>query len=209
MRPDTSSPLANPAPSTSLGYAPVLQNPPLTPEPTLTETPAPPAVSPADFASQVYGDRLIQQIVIPVIGVDSPVVPVGWRLYSASDPATVAAEWDSPGAAVGWVETSALPDQSGNVILYGHNNMYTAVFEELGKLKARDGISMQTGERTWEYQVAQVLILPMLGASAEQQAAYQVYLLPTTTPRLTLISCWPPVSNTHRVVVIAYPAQNP
>jgi LPXTG-site transpeptidase (sortase) family protein len=87
--------------------------------------------------------------------------------------------------------------------------MYTAVFEELGKLKPGDGILLQTGDRTWEYQVGQVLILPLLGASAEQQAAYQVYLQPTTEPRLTLISCWPPVSNTHRVVVIAYLAQNP
>ena len=110
---------------------------------------------------------------------------------------------------VEWVETSALPDQAGNVILYGHNNMYTAIFKDLGKLRIGDDISLKTGQRSWEYQVDQLLILPVLGAGAQERAAYQVYLQPTIAPRLTLISCWPPVSNTHRVVVIAYPVQVP
>jgi len=103
------------------------------------------------------------------------------------------------------VVTSALPDQAGNIVLYGHNNMYGAVFKNLGTLEPGDSILLETGQRAWEYHVSRVELLPILAASADDLAAYQAYLQPTAAPRLTVISCWPPESNTHRVVVIAGP----
>lgn len=177
------------------------------PAPKETPTSLPPPSSPADLAFQVYGDRLIQHIGIPALGIYSPVVPVGWQVDTASS--TGVAGWDSPGAAVGWVLTSALPDQPGNIILYGHNNMYGAVFKNLGSLNESDTIFLETGERTWEYRIGGLELLPLTGAGPDKLTTYQAYLQPTTTPRLTVISCWPPESNTHRVVVIAYPVQIP
>ena len=153
--------------------------------PQVTATAPPPPSSLVDLAVQVYGDRLIQHIGIPALGIYSPVVPVGWVL------------------------TSALPDQPGNIILYGHNNMYGAVFKNLGSLNKSDSIFLETGERTWEYRIGKLELLPLTGAGPDELTAYQAYLQPTTTPRLTVISCWPPESNTHRVVVIAYPVQIP
>ena len=173
------------------------------PEPSATSTLRP--VTLQEIAAQAYGERLIQQVTIPAIGVDSPVVPVGWRV----DPASGSPEWDSPGPAVGWVLSSALPDQPGNIILYGHNNMYGSVFKNLAKLNPGDSLSLQTGQRTWSYQVDQVLLLPFATASQEQRSSYQAYLAETTTPRLTVLSCWPPESNTYRVVVVAYPVSMP
>ena len=181
------------------------------PTPEFTASPLPSATPTArpvtlqEIAAQAYGERLIQQVTIPALGVDSPVVPVGWRV----DPTSGSAEWDSPGPAVGWVLTSALPDQPGNVILYGHNNMYGSVFKNLAKLNPGDALTLQTGQRTWSYQVDQVLLLPFATASQAQRSSYQAYLAETTTPRLTVISCWPPESNTHRVVVVAYPREMP
>jgi len=137
------------------------------------------------------------------------VVTVGWHPAEASDPQAGFAEWDSPGAAVGWVVTSALPDTAGNVILYGHNNMYGSVFRDLWKLKPGDAATLQTGQGTRQYLVDRVLLLPMLNANSAQRQAYLAYLEQTDEPRLTLISCWPPESNTHRVVAIAYPASMP
>ena len=181
------------------------------PTPEFTASPQPSAspttrpVTLQEIAARAYGERLIQQVTIPAIGVDSPVVPVGWRV----DPASSSAEWDSPGPAIGWVLTSALPDQPGNVILYGHNNMYGSVFKNLAKLSPGDALSLQTGQRAWNYEVDQVVLLPFSTASEEERRSYQTYLAETAVPRLTLISCWPPESNTYRVVVVAYPQQMP
>jgi LPXTG-site transpeptidase (sortase) family protein len=177
------------------------------PEPSATPTARP--VSLQELAAQTYGERLIRQMVIPAIRVDSPVVTVGWLVDRTADLPTAAAEWDSPGPAVGWVLTSALPDQPGNVILYGHNNMYGSVFRNLGKLNPGDALTLQTDQRTWQYRVDRVVLLPFLNASDVERRTYLAYLEPTGAPRLTVISCWPPESNTHRIVVVAYPAQLP
>ncbi len=182
--------------------------PTVTAAPTLTHTP--PAQIPIpksdteQLAAQLFGARVISQISIPALNIESEVIPVGWRVHYEDAFQSDAFEWDSPGAKVGWVITSALPDDSaGNVVLYGHNNTYQKVFLNLFELSEGKKIYLQTGERRWEYKVRYNLLLPILGASAEQIQSYQQYLEPKTDARVTLISCWPPFSNTHRVVVIA------
>lgn len=115
------------------------------------------------LADELYGQRVIRQIVIPKLGVESKVIPVGWRIQFADEIQHSEFEWDSPGADVGWVITSALPDETGNVILYGHNNLYEKVFENLADLAEGDKIQLQTEDRGWEYEVRYVLILPVTG----------------------------------------------
>lgn len=177
------------------------------PEPSVTPTPRP--LSLQELAKQTYGGRLIERIEIPAIAVNSPVVTVGWQVDRTNGSPSASAEWDLPGPAVGWILTSALPDRPGNIILYGHNNMYGSVFRNLGKLTAGDALSLQTAQASWHYQVDRVVFLPVLLATAGQRQAYQAYLADTTLPRLTVISCWPPESNTYRLIVIAYPVLNP
>jgi LPXTG-site transpeptidase (sortase) family protein len=114
-------------------------------------------------------------------------------------------EWDSPGAKVGWVIDSALPgDAQGNIILYGHNNINSSVFRDLADLQAGDAIALSTSQGDWAYEVAEVHIVPV-DESQGDRAEYARHLLPGLAPRLTLISCWPPDNNTHRVIVVAYP----
>jgi LPXTG-site transpeptidase (sortase) family protein len=161
------------------------------------------------MADELYGVRQIGQISIPALGVESSIIPVGWRIQFAEDLQASEFEWDSPGADVGWVVTSALPDETGNIILYGHNNLYGKVFEHLADLSEGDKIQLQTGTRRWKYEVRYNLLLPIIGASEKQVETYQQYLQPTQDARLTLISCWPPLSNTHRVVVIAHRIPKP
>jgi LPXTG-site transpeptidase (sortase) family protein len=196
-----------PAPQVWITPAAAAPDSTVPPAPTGTAIPSIPPSSPVEIASQIYGERLIRNIGIPALGVSSPVVPVGWQVDAAAGSGT--AEWDSPGAAVGWILTSALPDQPGNIILYGHNNMYGAVFKNLGMLAAGDAILLETGQRAWEYRVIEVALLPILAASPADAASYQAYLQPADSPRLTVISCWPPEGNTHRVVVIAEPVPMP
>jgi hypothetical protein len=81
-----------------------------------------------------YGVRVVDWIRIDAIEVLAPVTPVGWSSGSSSDNQEDV-EWDSPGAKVGWVIDSALPgDDSGNIILYGHNNINSSVFRSLADL---------------------------------------------------------------------------
>lgn len=198
---------ALPPPIVSITHATV---PAGIPPPSAAPTPVPVRTvlaGPAALAEQMFAGRLIRQISIPAIRVYSPVVPVGWRIDFDASHQSGEFEWDSPGPDVGWVVTSALPDEQGNILLYGHNNLYVEVFKRLAELRPGDRITLQTQEQEWVYEVRQVLKLPILGADAEQMAAYRKYLQPTSQARLTLISCWPPLSNTHRVVVIARPAE--
>lgn len=176
-----------------------------------TNAPTPQASPPApqsdiqQMADELFGARQIRSVQIPALNITSAVVPVGWRVNYQEDLSSGAFEWDSPNADVGWVITSALPDEGGNIALYGHNNLYSRVFERLYKAQAGDAVLLQTEAGTWKYTVRYVLLLPMLGADAEQIARYAAYLQPSADARVTLVSCYPPQSNTHRVVVIAQP----
>jgi LPXTG-site transpeptidase (sortase) family protein len=156
-----------------------------------------------DLADAVHGERLIEWIRIDAINVYAPVTPVGWAVGGSLDNPE-AVEWDSPGAGVGWVIDSALPgDESGSVILYGHNNINSSVFRDLADLAAGDRVALSNAQGEWIYEVSEVHILPVSGTSGER-AEYAQHLLPGLAPRLVLISCWPPDNNTHRVIVVGY-----
>jgi LPXTG-site transpeptidase (sortase) family protein len=157
----------------------------------------------ADLVRMEYGERVVDWIRIDAIDILAPVTPVGWLSGSSSDHMEEV-EWDSPGAKVGWVIDSALPgDDTGNIILYGHNNINSSVFRNLADLAPGGEILLTSGERQWSYEVSAVHILPVSGSRGER-ADYAQHLLPGMVPRLTLISCWPPDNNTHRVIVVAY-----
>lgn len=158
------------------------------------------------LAEELFGERLIQSVEIPVLHVQSAVKPVGWRVHFSDTFQSGEFEWDSPEENVGWVIASALPDETGNILLYGHNNMYKEVFKNLGDLSRGDKIYLRTKNRQWEYKVERVALLQVVGVSEERANDYRKYIQPSQDARVTLISCYPPVSNTHRVVVIAKPA---
>jgi hypothetical protein len=133
--------------------------------------------APQDLAREMYAERLIEWIKVDAIQVYAPVTPVGWSSGgSANNPEAV--EWDSPGAKVGWVIDSALPgDESGNIILYGHNNINASVFRSLAELQAGNEISLTTGQSEWLYEVSAVHILPVSGDSA---AGERAQIMPST-----------------------------
>jgi LPXTG-site transpeptidase (sortase) family protein len=157
----------------------------------------------ARMADELFGARQIQSISIPALNIESDVVPVGWRINFDESYQSGEFEWDSPDANVGWIITSALPDETGNIVLYGHNNIYGKIFQNLYDLQAGERIYLRAQNQIWEYKARYIFLLPILNASAEQAENYRHYLRPTLDRRVTLISCWPPQSNTHRVVVIA------
>jgi sortase A len=146
-----------------------------------------------------------QRLVVPAIQLDTVVQPMGWSLKPDSD-GTLVSRWDIVDYAAGWHINSALPGTKGNAVFSGHNNIGGAVFQNLAKLKPGDAIEVWVDDKqSLVYRVEEVTIVQETFASAEQRVHNAAMIAPTADERLTLVSCWPPDSNTHRVFVVARP----
>jgi len=140
------------------------------------------------------------RIVAPTIELDAPVVPVGWEVDAQG-----VSRWQTAGNAAGWHITSAYPGQPGNVVLSGHNNTQGEVFRDLTRFKPGDEIILYAESQVYLYRVQEWFIVPEREATPEQQQQNARWAAPTRDERLTLISCWPFRTNTHRIIVIARP----
>ncbi len=148
------------------------------------------------------------RIVIPAIGVDAPVVEVGVKIIK-TEKGTLA-QWETADYAAGHHSTSANPGEKGNIVISGHNNIKGKVFQRLWQLKPGDNVFLYNAEgKVFAYEVKEILLVQEKGVSEEQRRANAKYIEPTPDETLTLISCWPPHGNSHRVIVIAKPVKRP
>ena len=143
------------------------------------------------------------RLVIPKIGLDSPVVPVGWKVVKEGGQRVV--EWEVAEYAVGWHKDSAYPGQGGNVVLSGHHNTKGEVFRYLNDLNRGDEVILYVGEEAYPYQVAEKWLLLEEGAEPEARLKNAQWMEPTDEERLTLITSWPYASRSHRLIVVAHP----
>ena len=146
---------------------------------------------------------LPRRIVLSSIHVDSVVREVGWRALNQSG--QLYSEWDIAEYAVGFHQNSALPGAVGNTVMSGHNNIKGEVFRNLNDVQIGDEVSIYTADKLYRYRVTQKLLLKESGATPEQRIQNGLWLAPTDDARLTLVSCWPYTTYTHRVVIIATP----
>ncbi len=169
--------------------------------------PAPPRQAPV-LQHPVSQGYLPDRLVIPVIDVDIPVVELGWSKNTAESGA-IFSEWEVAEYAAGWHKNSARLDDAsvngGNVVMSGHNNILGAVFRELDQLKRGDTITVWSGNRSFNYAVDKVMIVPEKYATDAQRRANAAWIGAFDESRLTLVSCWPRDDNTHRIIVIAQP----
>lgn len=115
--------------------------------------------------------------------------------------------WHAPNeAAVGWHEGSAFLGEPGNTVLSGHHNIHGSVFERLEELREGDEIFITSGGRELRYVVTQVMLFEERNAPLQQRIQNARWILPSNDERLTLVTCWPITSNTHRLIVVAVPA---
>lgn len=194
----TAPPAELPAPGT------VLPSP--TSEPTATLSA--PAAEPAQPAASPTEPPLVGQpnrLVIPKIALDVPIVDVGWHVEERGDQRFT--EWDTAENAAGRHINSARPGEQGNVVLSGHHNTKGEVFRRISDLELVPGdliyLYDQNGRR-FTYVVDEVTNPPLLevGATLEQRLANARYIQPTADARVTLVTCWPYWTNTHRVIVV-------
>lgn len=120
------------------------------------------------------------RITIPAIGVDAPVVEGdGWQQLQKG---------------VGRHMGTANPGQTGNMVLSAHNDIFGEIFRDLDRLDEGDEIFVQTTTRSFTYVVRGTRIVEPTEVSV---------MNPTREPTTTLISCYPYLVDSERIVVVA------
>jgi LPXTG-site transpeptidase (sortase) family protein len=166
--------------------------------------------SPSTGASNQEGSDPNQPVwipdhmMIPAIRLDVPIeasqsteveiLDVTYRQWLAPDSRTV-----------GWQPLSASLGAPGNTVLIGHHNIDGEVFRDLDKLEVGDQIEVFSGEKIFEYRVLLKMILPEKYESIETRLENARWIQPTQDERLTLVTCWPYETNTHRLILVAEP----
>ena len=200
----TATPAATPAP-TELPGATLSATPTVAPS---TPTAAPPTPSPLPTATITPTPTLVPAPIVrllsPAIELDTPIVDVGWTLVEENG--QMKSVWETASHAAGHHINSALPGQGSNIVISGHHNIEGEVFRHIVDLEAGDEIVLEDElGRRFAYRVIETIILPEAGVSEEQRRENAHYIAQTEDERLTLVTCWPYWTNTHRVIVIARP----
>jgi LPXTG-site transpeptidase (sortase) family protein len=140
------------------------------------------------------------RVAIPRVDVDAKIVEVNLDADGLI--------W-APMHQAGHYAPSAKPGEGDNIVIVGH--VYRGlVFNHLPHAKVGDEVLLHDVEgNTFNYKVDEIVLLPIEGASTEQLESNLEYVLPTADERLTLITCWPETSFTHRLIVIARPYEAP
>lgn len=126
------------------------------------------------------GPEQASRIQISAIGIDAPIVQGD--------------NWEQLKRGVGQHVGSGNPGQRGNVVLSAHNDIFGEIFRHLDQLKPGDEVVVHTNRRAHTYVIT--------GWDVVEPTAVEV-MAPTDNPSLTLISCYPYLVDTERIVVKA------
>jgi sortase A len=119
------------------------------------------------------------RIQIPAIGVDAPVV--------------LGDDWESLKLGVGHHIGSANPGERSNMVLSAHNDIYGQIFRRLDDVQLEDEIIVHTPTRAYRYVVRVKRII---------EPTQVEVMAPIRRPVVTLISCYPYLIDTQRIVVV-------
>jgi sortase A len=139
----------------------------------------------ADLPLPTAGPSQANRIQIQSLGVDAPIVQGD--------------SWDQLKKGVGQHVGSADPGQDGNVVLSAHDDVFGEIFRNLDRLQPGDRVLIFTAGAQYTYVVS--------GSQIVEPTQVEV-MNPTGDPTLTLISCYPYMVDTKRIVVFAK-LQNP
>ena len=172
--------------------------------PGATATPDPQA-GPATPEPTPQGYRP-DRIVIPAIELDAPVDLARTRMIKYEG--KIYYQWVAPnGPAAGWHEASAMLGLPGNTVLNGHHNVNGAVFGHLIDLKGGELITVYSGDKAFLYEVKLTMLLRELNQPIEVRYENARWIMPSADERLTLVTCWPETGNSHRLIIVAFPAE--
>ena len=183
---------------------------PTAPSPTVTPTSQPltaqaVATATAPPTATLAPISIPDRIVIPAIKLDAPAVPA--KLKDIEYHGKAYQQWLAPDSfSAGWLNTSATLGVVGNTVFSGHNNLFGEVFGHLQDLRVGDLILVYSGYRQFAYVIVLKMILPERFEPLAVRLANAQWIQPSNDERLTLVTCWPYESNTHRLIIVATPA---
>lgn len=140
---------------------------------------------------------LVQSMPAPDIPTPSPIqvqrlhLPAIW---DAPAPVVQGDGWEQLKKGVGYHIGSGVPGQAGNVVLSAHNDIFGELFRQLDRLQPGDEVVVSTGLEEHLYRVTGFSIVEPTDVSV---------MAPTVRPTVTLISCYPYLVDTQRIVVTA------
>lgn len=114
------------------------------------------------------------------------------RIWNAPAPVVQGDGWEQLRRGVGQHLGTANPGQNGNVVLSAHNDIFGELFRDLDQLQPGDEVIVSTATRDFVYRVT--------GWRIVEPTAVEV-MAPTARPTVTLISCYPYLVDSHRIVV--------
>ncbi len=192
------------------GFLPVYSEKGATAEPGLVavQQPAQPFPTPLPESGEVQPTPdpglSPDRILIPRISLDAPITPV--EAAAVQFEGEIFEQWLAPDyRAVGWHNTSVGLGVPGNTVLNGHHNIKGEVFRDLYRLQTGDEIDLFSGDQEFRFVVVHTAVLPERNQPLDVRLANAEWIRPTEDERITLITCWPYESNTHRVIVVAVP----
>ncbi len=145
-----------------------------------------------------------ERIVIDAIDLDAPVKSAE-TLEVTIDGQKVIQFLIPEDYAGGWHEGSAPLGMIGNTIISGHHNAFGEVFTDLETLETGDEVIVVSGSTEFHYIIVNKMILPERDEPLETRLENARWILPSEDERLTLVTCWPSNSNTHRLILVATP----
>lgn len=120
------------------------------------------------------------RIVIPALGVDANIVQ--------------GTDWEQLKKGVGHQLDTGLPGERGNLVLAAHNDIFGEIFRDLDKLVAGDEIIIHSLNQSYRYIVSGTRIVEPTDVEVMDS---------THEPTTTLISCYPYLLDTQRIIVFA------
>lgn len=183
--------LPTPTPAPDINVAIVLPSghtPPNLPggaQPNLNEVP--------EHLRPVVQAQLQAPVVRPTPGAASP-VRIRIPAIRVDHAVVMGDDWESLKRGVGHRTGSANPGERGNMVLSAHNDVYGEIFRRLDELKPGDEIFVYTASQVYRYVMREQQIV----------SPTDVWVMePTRNPTLTLISCYPYLIDTQRIVIFA------
>lgn len=144
------------------------------------------------------------KIEIPTIGLVAPIVVAEFNFTDVEG--ETFGQWIPPSEfSAAWHPDSALLGSDGNTVINGHHNEFGEVFGKLIDLESGDLVYIYAKGKKYTFVIANKMILLERGQSLDVKLANATWLGNTDDVRLTLVTCWPAKSNTHRLILVARP----
>lgn len=113
-------------------------------------------------------------------------------LWNSPAPVVQGDGWEQLKKGVGQHVGTSNPGQNGNMVVSAHNDIFGELFRDLDELKPGDEIILSTATAEYVYRVTGVRIVEPTEVSVME---------PTRKPTITLISCYPYLVDTERIIV--------